>query len=184
MDSTRVEDIMLSLAEYAVVPEDATLLEALRALDAAQARVPEGRQPHRAVLVRGRSGEIVGKLGHFAFLSALLPKRRALFDHDMARMSGLSDEMMASSTRTLSLLENDQVDLCERSSHVRVGDVCAPIAVHIESDASLPEAIRLFGEYRRLSLLVTRGGKTVGVLRVSDLFDELAGQMKSSRETR
>ena len=73
----RVKDLMLSLSEYAVVDEDATILDALRALAASQAKVPPGKQPHRAILVRDRRGEIVGKLHHFAFLRALAPAAEA-----------------------------------------------------------------------------------------------------------
>ena len=68
-----VRDLALSLDEYAVVPPEATLLEALDALDAAQEKVPEGHYPHRVVLVRDGGGKILGKLGHFAFLRALVP---------------------------------------------------------------------------------------------------------------
>ena len=39
----RVKDLMLSLSEYAVVDEDATILDALRALAESQAKVPAGK---------------------------------------------------------------------------------------------------------------------------------------------
>ena len=51
METKTVKDLMLPLEEYAVVHEDATLREAMMALDQAQNRVHAGRQPHRAVLV-------------------------------------------------------------------------------------------------------------------------------------
>ena len=69
----RVRDLTLALSEYAVVDEDATVLDALEALRASQEQLPPDRQPHRAVLVRDRMGEIIGKLHHFAFLRALIP---------------------------------------------------------------------------------------------------------------
>ena len=48
----------------------------------------------------------------------------------------------------------------------------------IDESASLAEAAAVFVERQTLSLLVTRGGQTVGILRLSDLFDELARQIK------
>lgn len=180
MEPTRVQDIMLSLSEYAVVSEDATLAEALRVLDEAQEKVPPGRQPHRAVLVRNKAGEIVGKLGHLAFLAALLPRGRTLFVDSRVERAGIGDDLIESSVRALSLLDDDLVDLCERASHVRVGDACMPIDVHLDCKASLAEAIRKLTERRTLSLLVTCRGETVGILRLSDLFEELAGQVRRS----
>ena len=39
------------------------------------------------------------------------------------------------------------------------------------------EMISHFLRHQTLSLLVTRGGRTIGLLRLSDLFDELARQI-------
>jgi len=51
MDSRRVKDLMVSLDQYPVVPEGATLHEAVLALEQAQKNLPPGRQPYRAVLI-------------------------------------------------------------------------------------------------------------------------------------
>ena len=69
-----VADIMVPLEEYAVVDEDATVVDALRALQSSQEKLEVGRAPHRAILVRDRNGVIVGKLHHFAFLRALVER--------------------------------------------------------------------------------------------------------------
>ena len=82
LDSKRVKDVMLPLSEYAVVSEDATLREALLALEEAQRELPPGRQPHRAVLVVDRDKNIVGKAGQLTFLKALEPKSSVLGDLD------------------------------------------------------------------------------------------------------
>ncbi len=78
----RVKEIMLRLSDYAVVGEDETILDALRALEKSQEKLPPGRQPHRAILVEDARGEIVGKLHHFAFLRALVPERKAMGRRD------------------------------------------------------------------------------------------------------
>jgi len=173
----RAKDLMLSLSEYAVVDEDATVLDALQALSASQAQVPAGRQPHRAVLVRNRQGAIVGKLHHFAFLRALIPERRALGERAMLDRAGVSDELLASSMQTLDLLTGDLVDVCQRARSVLVRDVYTPATASIDGDAVLADAIGAFLGHQTLSLLVRRGGAIVGILRLSDLFDELARQI-------
>lgn len=172
-----VKDVMLSLAEYAVVEEDATILDALKALKESQDRLPPGKQPHRAVLVRDRSGKIIGKLHHFAFLRALIAERKPMIEKKVLDRAGVSDELLASSMQTLDLLTGDLVDVCERASNVSVRDVYTPANQGISEDASLADAISSFLAHQTLSLLVRRAGVTVGILRLSDLFEELARQI-------
>jgi CBS domain-containing protein len=176
----RVKDLTLSLSEYAVVDEDATILDALRALDRSQAALPPGRQPHRAVLVRNRGGAIVGKLHHFAFLRALIAQRRALVEAGMLDRAGVGDDLLQASLQTLGLLTGDLVDVCARARNVAVRDVYTTATASIDEHATLAEAATVFVERQTLSLLVTRGGQTVGILRLSDLFDELARQITQS----
>ena len=175
----RVKDLMLSLSEYAVVDEDATVLDALVALDAAQAHLTPGRQPHRAILVRTRQGAIVGKLHYFAFLRALVSERKVAGERDLLERAGVGDDLRDASVRMLDLLTGDLVNVCERARRVAVRDVCTPASQSISEDASLFDAIAEFLAHQTLSLLVRRGTTTVGILRLSDLFDELARQIKA-----
>ena len=175
--SKTVKEVMLPLSEYAVVDEDATILDALVALEKSQDRLPSGRQPHRGVLIRNDRGEIVGKLQHFAFLRAFLPERKPLAEMDFLERAGVSDELLASSMQTLDFLTGDQVDLCERARSVLVRDVCTPPTQGVTEDTSLADAAHAFLVHQTLSILVRRAGVTVGILRLSDLFDELARQI-------
>jgi CBS domain-containing protein len=168
---------MIPLAEYAVVDEDATVLDALQALDAAQRNLPPDRHPHRAILVRDETGRIVGKLHHFAFLRALLPDRKARGAQALLDRAGVDDDLRDSSWYNLDLLTADMVNICERARSVKVGEVSTAAAVSIDENARLAEAIPVFLAHQTLSLLVTRRGRTVGVLRLSDFFDELARQI-------
>jgi CBS domain-containing protein len=178
-----VKEVMLPLSEYAVVGEDATILDALIALKSAQDKVPAGRQPHRAVLVRDSRGAIVGKLHHFAFLRALMPERKPMIERRVLDRAGVDDALLASSMQTLDLLTSDLVDLCERARNVAVRDVCTPATQGISEDASVADAINAFLAHQTLSLLVQHAGATVGILRLSDLFDELAQQIMQDQCT-
>lgn len=175
--SKRVKDLMLSLTEYAVVDEDATILDALRALEDSQSALAPGRQPHRAVLVRDRHGAIVGKLHYFAFLRALLSQHRTLIGEAMLDRAGVGDDLLDASLANLGLLTDDLVDVCARARRVRVRDVCSPATAGIDEGASLAAATAAFVQLQTLSLLVRRGDRTVGILRLSDLFDEVARQI-------
>lgn len=173
----KIKDLMLALSEYAVVDEDATVFDALRALQKSQERVPPDRQPHRAVLVRDQRGEIVGKLHHFAFLRALLPERKAMVTRDLMDRAGVADDLREISMRMLDLLTADLLNICERVRHVAVRDVYSPITISIDEDEPLLDAVVKFLDHHTLSLLVTRGGNTVGILRLSDFFDEISLQI-------
>ncbi len=173
----KVKDLMLALSEYAVVDEDATVFDALRALQKSQERLSSDRQPHRAVLVRNRRGEIVGKLHHFAFLRALLSERKALATRELMDRAGVADDLRESSMRMLDFLTAELVDVGERVRHVAVRDVYTTTTIRIDEETPLLDAIANFLDHHTLSLLVTRSGKTVGLLRLSDLFDELSRQI-------
>jgi len=175
--SDRVKEITLPLSDYAIVEEGATILDALQALQASQEKLPPDRHPHRAILVRDRRGEIVGKLHHFAFLRALVAERKAMGAAALLDRAGVSDDLRDSSMQMLDLLTSDLVDVCERARNVVVRDVYTTTTVSIDEDAHLGEAISRFLRHQTLSLLVTRRGKTVGILRLSDLFEELARQI-------
>lgn len=122
----KVKDLMLSLSEYAVVDEDATILDALRTLAESQAKVPPGMQPHRAILVRDPQGKIVGKLHYFAFLKALVPARKPMVTRDVLERAWVGEDLQDASMRMLDLLTGDLIDVCERARNVVVRDVCTP----------------------------------------------------------
>lgn len=173
----QVKDIMLSLSAYAVVEEDATLLEALQVLQESVAKLPSDRQPHRAVLVKNRRGEIIGKVHYFAFLRALVPDRRPMGSLAVMDRAGLGDDLRESSMRMLDLLTGDLVDICERARTVKVRDFYTSATVSIQEDAPLSDAMAMFLSHQTLSILVRRREETVGILRLSDLFDELSRQI-------
>jgi CBS domain-containing protein len=172
----KVKDLMLALSEYAVVDESATVMDALEALEEAQEHVPPDRQPHRAVLIRGAGGEIVGKIHHFAFLRALIPDRKAMGAREIMDRAGVGDELREASMQTLDLLTADLVDVTERLRHVTVREVYRAVTTSIDEDAPLLDATPKFLQHQTLSLLVTRRGVTVGILRLSDFFDEISRQ--------
>jgi len=173
-----VKDIMLSLDEYAVVDEDATMLDALVALDEAQARVPKGRHPHRAVLVKDQRGNITGKLGHLAFFAGLEPKYEELGDLSTLSRAGLSPTFMKSMMQDLALWNMDFDHYARRAMETPVKKVMHPVREHVEETDRIEEAIHKLVMYQTLSLVVTNEDKPVGILRLADLFPVVAKMIK------
>lgn len=170
--------MMIPRDSFPVVRENATLLEALEVLETAQQSLPEGRQPYRAVLVVNSEGEITGKIGQLAFLKALEPKYAALGDLDQLARAGVSDEAQSLMMEHFRFFQDDIKDLCRMARMVLAKDAMHPLIESVEENASLNDALHQIVFYQTLSVLVTRQGKIVGILRLSDLFEEIAQQMK------
>ncbi len=179
MNKTIVRELMVPLDDYAVVPDTATLLDAVKALDRAQERLPAGRQPHRAVLVADKSGAIVGKIGQLGFLKGLEPKYNMLGDLDTLARAGVSDILVSTMRDHFRYFEDTFSDICQRGAVIPVRDVMHAVREGIDESATLSEALHQLVMWQQLSLLVTRGGRVTGLIRLSDLFDEVARQMKA-----
>ena len=61
MESKIVKEMMIPLAEYTTVSEDANLLEAVMALEKAQVEFDQTGYRHRAILVLDQNGHIEGE---------------------------------------------------------------------------------------------------------------------------
>lgn len=180
MDDKRVKDLMLPLDEYAVVPEDATLVDALVALEEAQGDLPPGRHPHRAVLVVDKGGTIVGKLGHLAFLKAMEPKYALLGDIQTLSRAGLSSEFITDMMSNMRFWGDESPGMRRRAHAVRVKDAMRKVDENIDENASLMEAIHCLVMWQTLSTLVTRNGQVVGILRLTDLFAAVSEYVRGS----
>jgi len=96
MEKFKVKDLMVPAAQYICVSEDATLYEAVVALEQAQEKYKSKGHPFRAVLVCDKSGKVVGKLAYLEVLRALEPRYSELADLKKVSGFGLSAEFMKS----------------------------------------------------------------------------------------
>jgi predicted transcriptional regulator len=76
--------------------------------------------------------------------------------------------------------EGDISGLCARARSVKVRDMMHPVEEFIDEDASLSEAIYKLVLYDTLSVLVTRKGKVVGLVRLDDVCQEVAQLIKEA----
>lgn len=182
MNQTRVKDIMVPLDDYAVVPPEATLRDAVVALDRAQKHVPPGRQPHRAVLVKDKQGRIIGKVGQLAFLKGLEPNYEHSIDTDALERAGVGDGLITAMREHTKYFEESLDDVCAHAATTKVGAILQPFEESIDENALLGEAVHKIVQWQRLSLLVTRGEQVVGIVRLSDLFDTIATKIKQMND--
>jgi CBS-domain-containing membrane protein len=173
---------MIPLDDCAVVSKDTNLRDAVIALNEAQDRIPKDRQPHRAILVADDSGQIIGKVGQLAFLKAIDIGVSITSDIDTLTRAGVSDELISTLMEHLRSMEDILDDVRSHACGVRVKDAMHPITESIDENASLLEAVHRIVEWKQLSLVVTRGDKVVGLLRLSDLFETVAKQILEIEE--
>jgi CBS domain-containing protein len=174
-----VRDLMLPLSAYASVSEDKTLRDALAALDKAQLGLTNDRHHHRAVLVLDRKGNVVGKLTHWAILRSLEPRLLGKDDMESLARAGLSPEFIQSMMDNMPVPADSLAGLCRSSASIRVKEAMVPARESIEADTPLNAAIRRFILTHSQSLLVTEGGKVVGILRLTDVFEEVADRIRA-----
>jgi CBS domain-containing protein len=175
----QVKDLMVPLGEYAKVSCDASLYDALSALAEAQSRLPEGKAPHRAVLVVDTFGEVVGNIGQYVVVKALGAGSVTRKTHEEMDRAGLSPDSISTVMSHLRFFQDGLGNLQERAKSIRACDVMYPVGDSIDDNAPLQKAIERFGIGQTLSILVKRGREVVGVLRLSDLFQEIASQVLS-----
>ncbi len=178
MNDKLVRDLMVHLDDYAVVDQNASLLDAVMALEKAQKNLPPERQPHRAVLVVDGQKNVIGKIGQLAFLRALEPKYKMIKDFDKLARAGVSGEFVSSMMEHFSLFQESLSELCQKGRSTSVKDVMHPVEESIDESATLSEALHKMVICQGLSILVTKNRKAVGLLRLSDLFEEIVENIK------
>ena len=74
MQSIKVGELMVPVAEYAAVSEEATLYDAVLALEEAQQKIKQEHQKYWSVLVLDKNQRVVGKIGRWDILMAIEPR--------------------------------------------------------------------------------------------------------------
>jgi CBS domain-containing protein len=186
VDSKIVRDLMVPLSDYATVPEDATLIEAVKTLKKAQKEFDQSRDRHRAILVYDKNNKIVGKVSQLDVLRALEPKYDQMGEgNPLARYGlsrfGFSPRFMKTMMKQFQLWEKSMEESCKAAAKLKVKDVMyAPTeGEYVEDASNLSVAIHqlLLGHHQ--SLLVTHDKEIVGILRLTDVFREVVNVFES-----
>ncbi len=165
---------MVPLAEYATVSREATLYEAVMALEKAHQDFNKSRYPHRAVLVYDENKKIVGKVSQLDILKALEPKYGQMTDKgDSLSRFGFGRQFQKSLLEQFKLWDRPLRDVCKKASeiHVKSFMYTPGEGEYVEEDAGLDEAINQLVMGHHQSLIVAdKKGNIVGILRLTDVF--------------
>ena len=183
MKSYLVKDLMVPLSEYATVTEDATLFEAVMALEAAQEKFEDKhtRYRHRAVLILDKEGQVVGKLSQLDVLRALEPKYQKMIEGEGLHRFGFTKDFEKSILEDYNLFASPLDDICRKAGERNVKEYMYTPSEgeYVSEDASLDVAIHQLIIGHQQSLLVTCDKKIAGILRLTDVFAAVFHKMKA-----
>ena len=180
MKTISVKELMVPLEAYATVPREATLREAIVALEKAQMTLAPSRHLHRAILVLDESGKVVGKITMKDILIALEPNYGKAEGMEVLERSGYSPDLIEDMLEDNALWAKPLQFVRERASNLKVSDfIQAPSeGEYIGENATMGEATHQLIVNPFHSLLVTSGDEVVGILRLSDVFAKICDTIK------
>ena len=157
-----VADIMVPISDYTTIPLDASLAQVFEAMSGALAgegRIDPDTPRDFAVLVLDDAGDVVGRLVVWDILQGLEPQR----------LSGVDALSMVDG---LGAWQQPLANLAHKVREVKACDLVEPLAREERIDVATPlnQAVHRLTRVRALSLIATRDGRSVGVLRVVDVF--------------
>ncbi len=181
METIKVKDLMTPFEGYPRVSEDASLFEAVQALEEGRQRLDAKGHRYMAALVCDKSGKVIGKLNRMDVLTSLEPEY--LTNDELKKVSrfGLTPEFVHSMLDNFDLWKTPFQDICRKSFNRKVGELVAHQAagMTIDSDATLSAATHHLIMNRCQALMVLSNGEPVGLLRLIDVFDQVVEQMKA-----
>ena len=193
MHTLTVRDLAVPKDKYATISADSTLGQAVRRLQEAQdkaRREDPVRHRDRAILVLDENGEIIGKLSMLNVMRGLLPRydkyRGSRTSSKGATRVGSARTFIDAMERDAGLWKKPLANLVEKAASIRVRDLIRPFAENefIDEDASLDKALHQLITGRYQSLLVTRAGAIIGILRLTDIYDELSERLIAHDDSR
>ncbi len=180
-----VKELMVPLAEYATVSEEATLYEAITALEKAQNEFERSHYRHRAVLAYApRTKKITGKLSQVDILRALEPQYEDLYNSEGASRYGLTKNFMSSMLVHYNLWSVSLEQLCRAAADRKVKSFIRGFKegemVDLHQNLDLAAHLLVMGGHQ--SLMVVDNDEVVGILRLTDVFAAVFHTMKSLKE--
>ena len=181
MKTKVVRELMIPFAEYSTVWEEATLFDAVMALEKALEESDRTRFPHKALLVYDKDDNIVGKVSQLDIMRALEPKYETMGIPGSLSRFGLTRQFQKTMLEELRFWDKPMDDICRKAARIKVKEFMYTPGEgeYINEDASLDEAINQLVMGRHQSLLVMEGDKIVGILRKTDVFMGIVRAMKA-----
>jgi CBS domain containing-hemolysin-like protein len=177
MKTIKVKQIMVPLAECGTLHKEATLHEAVLALEKAR----QGPKRHNTVLILDNNQDVVGKIEQIDAIRGFEPGYRDMGELRGISRSGLSARFIKSMVDKYNLWQGALGDICRKAANAKVTDIMYSLTAleYVEEDATLDQAAHQFVIGHHQSLLVIRAEKVIGILRLEDVFNEICKAVRA-----
>lgn len=182
MKDFTIKNLILPISEYATVPLGTTLFDAIVALEQAQEKFYHGKYQHRAILVMDEEKKIVGRISQHRILKAIEVGDDFSKDLNTLKTFNFSDTYIENIRETIRLDTKvfTQKSLKKAASKKVEEFMQKPTPDEYVAESSpLDTAVHKLVNGNHLSLLVTKGEKIIGVLRMADVFTAACNKMKA-----
>jgi FixJ family two-component response regulator len=183
MKTSTLEELMVPLAEYATVSEDANILEAIHALETAQKAFDPKRYRHRAVIVVDKQKHVVGKLSQHDIIQAMEPQYKETQERKKGALDhlGFGRKFIETVSHQFSTWDKPLQNLYQKAIGQKVKSfMYKPTeGEYISISANMDEIIHQLIIGKHHSLLVTNGTDIVGIVRLTDVFEFIRLRLKT-----
>lgn len=186
MKTRQVKELMVPISEYVTIHENASMADAIKAIESEKRRYNDGPYRHQSLVVIDDNQHVVGRLSQIDIMRALEPRYLDLNAGDTRWLSRsfLSKNVLSTLRESYQLWERPLEEMCQAVSAEKVKDYMQkPSEGEIVSETdTFNVACHRIVMGRHHSLLVTRDKVIVGILRSTDLFNSLYDMMATCKE--
>jgi DNA-binding response OmpR family regulator len=181
--TSTLKELMVPLAEYATISEEANILEAVIALEKSQRKFDPQRYRHRSVIVLNKEKRVVGKLSQHDIIQALEPKYKNSKEHQKVDLDhfGFSWDSIEAVSLEYNKWDGPLQNLYKKATDQKVkAFMHQPTeGEYIHVSASVDETIHQLIVGQHHSLLVTDGPEILGIVRLTDVFEFINLRLKT-----
>ncbi|MBB5347429.1 CBS domain-containing protein [Desulfoprunum benzoelyticum] len=179
MEKMHVRDLMVPVDRFPKISYRTSFYEAVRALEAAQQKYMTGEARQRILLVEDDDHRIIGKLSPIDLLRGLETNYSRIVAENTLSRFGFTN-IWKTIQEDYNLWGNPFHDLCRKAAQVQVKDFLKGPSEGqtVAVDDLMAKCFHLFVMNRHDSLFVVDGDQIVGLLRFSDVYQEVSKTMK------
>lgn len=180
MERMKVRELMRPIEEFPRVSSQATLMEAVEALEKADKEFQAGRASQRILLVYDEAGNVLGKISPMDVVQGLEPNYENIEALKNMPYYHLAPNLVDSMKDELLLWQRPLSELCSKATGVKINNfIKLPTPNHmVHAGDRMDKAFHLFVVGRRDSLFVREGERIVGVIRFSDVYRKITQTMR------
>ncbi len=173
MKTREVRELMVPITDYATIHADATIGEAILALENENKRHGDRPYRHHSLVVIDSNRHAVGRLSQIDIMHALEPRYGELGDPRWIGQSVFSRSALIALRETFQLWEQPLTEICRTMGNIHVRDFMQipTEGEFVEDTDTMNVAVHRIVMGRHHSLLVVCQREIVGVLRSTDLFN-------------